>query len=94
MTATSANQQSVESLPVYRVTRTGLNKGEAEGLAKAFGVPVGKMTLRDGVVTYVDRERYLKVPMNDIDDADEAEMLRAMSAAAPEHALAPAKNRL
>jgi hypothetical protein len=82
MTATKSNLHSVESLPVYRVTRTGLNKGEVDGLAKAFGVPVSKMTLRDGVVSYVDRERYLKVPMNDIGDTEEAEMLRAMSAAA------------
>jgi hypothetical protein len=39
MTATKSNLHSVESLPVYRVTRTGLNKGEVDGLAKAFGGP-------------------------------------------------------
>ncbi len=82
MTVTNATQRSVESLPVYRVTRTGFDEGQATRLAEAFGVPAGKIALRDGVVSYVDPHRYLRVPMTDVSDPDDAEMLRGMSAAA------------
>ncbi len=82
MTAESSTERSVEHLPAYRVTRAGFDERQASRLAEAFGVPTGKIALRDGVVSYIDPHRYLRVPMTDVSDAHDAEMLRAMSAAA------------
>lgn len=80
-TGTTAEQQA-ETLPVYEVTRTGLDEAQLGRLARAFGIPADEMVLRDGVVSYVDRGNYLGIPTMEVADADVADKLRAMSATA------------
>jgi hypothetical protein len=82
VTEKNATERSVESLPAYRVTRSGFDERQAKRLAEAFRVRASKVVLRDGVVSYIDPQRYLKVPLTEVTDPNDAEKLRAMSAAA------------
>jgi hypothetical protein len=81
MSTETYTEQDTETLPVYEVTRTGLDQAQAARLAEAFGIPAAELVLRDGVVSYVDRDSYLSVPTTEVGDADLVERLRAMSAA-------------
>src|ERR1017187_6067560 len=79
MTKTKATAQAGETLPVYEVTRTGLDEAQAKKLAEAFVIPADQIVLRDGVVTYVDRAGYLNIPTTEVSDPDIAQKLRGMS---------------
>ena len=57
-------------LPVYEVTRTGIEEHEARKLAKELKIPVEKLVLKDGVVSFVDPEKYLAVPIVRVEDAE------------------------
>jgi hypothetical protein len=79
MSTEKTTDPPVETLPVYEVTRMGLDETHTRKLAEAFGIPVDEMILHDGVVSYVDRAGYLSVPTLDVSDPDITERLRAMS---------------
>jgi Family of unknown function (DUF6345) len=80
MDTRKTSEQLAETLPVYEVTRTGLDEAKAKKLAKAFGIHPDEIVLRDGVVSYVDRAGYLALPTKEVRDTDIAEKLRVMSA--------------
>src|ERR1700727_159621 len=80
-TGTTTGRQA-ETLPVFEVTRTGLDEAQARSLATAFGIPEHELVVRDGVASYVDRDGYLGLPSTELEDADVAEKLRGMSATA------------
>jgi hypothetical protein len=82
MSTGTTTRLQAETLPVYEVTRTGLDEAQARRLATAFGIPEHELAVRDGVVSYVDRDRYLGLPSTELEDADVAEKLRGMSATA------------
>jgi len=79
MSTRKATEEPGETLPVYEVTRTGLDEAQARKLAEAFGIPANQILLRDGVVTFIDPAGYLKVPTTDVVDPDVLERLRAMN---------------
>ena len=51
-----------DRLPVYRVVTTGVTDAEAHHLADALKIPGSEAILRDGEMTFFDRDRYLAVP--------------------------------
>jgi hypothetical protein len=73
MNTEKTTEHPVETLPIFEVTRTGLDKAEARKLAEAFGIPADEMILRDGVVYYIDRAGYLSIPTKEVSDPDIAE---------------------
>ena len=79
MSTKKATEEPGETLPVYEVTRTGLDEAQARKLAEAFGFPADQILLRDGVVTFIDPAGYLKVPTTEVVDPDVVERLRAMN---------------
>ena len=54
-------------LPVYRVVRTGIQESEARQLAEKLRIPAKELVWRDGVASFVDRDKYLAVPTVAID---------------------------
>ena len=80
MSTRQTSDERAETLPVYEVTRTGLDEAQARSLAKAYGIPAEELILRDGVVSYIDRAGFLNIPTTEVDDEDVVEKLRAMCA--------------
>jgi hypothetical protein len=67
---------SPTDLPIYEVTSTGIEETHAHKLAKAFNIPVKKVCLRDGMVSFVDPVNYLAVPTVPVDDPEIIDPLR------------------
>jgi hypothetical protein len=81
MNAETADGQ-FETLPVYEVTRSGVDEGRAAELAKAFGIVRDELLVRDGVASFVDRAGYLAIPTTELADPEIAERMRAVNAVA------------
>jgi hypothetical protein len=57
-------------LPVYRVATTGIRESEAHRLADALKIPATGLRWLDGEASFVDRHKYLAVPMVRVEDRD------------------------
>ncbi|MGA2592311.1 MAG: DUF6345 domain-containing protein [Bryobacteraceae bacterium] len=67
----SGNEPCAEPcLPVYEVTRTGIEEKQARKLAEALKIPVERMFLRDGMALFIDPANYLAIPTVPIADPE------------------------
>ena len=57
-------------LPVYQITRTGIDEKQAKKLAEALKIPTKGLRWLDGEASFVDRDKYLAVPSVRIEDPD------------------------
>ncbi|MGD0331005.1 MAG: DUF6345 domain-containing protein [Nitrososphaeria archaeon] len=62
MTARNTASESEELLPVYEITRTGIDDVQATKLAEALRIPREKIVVQNGAVSFVDSANHLSVP--------------------------------
>lgn len=73
-----AGQDTPASLPVYEVTKAGPSDSDLAALGRQFNIPRKSLVNTEGVVSFLDKGKYLAVPTVPIPDADvkEADLLR------------------
>jgi Family of unknown function (DUF6345) len=61
-------EPTVTDLPVWEVVSTGIEEKDAMKLAEALDIPIEKIVLRDGVVSFIDPIKYLSIPTVPVND--------------------------
>ncbi len=71
------NRPAPGTLPVYEVTQSGANDSQVKGLAENFKIPRARLSVRTGMVSFIDTNQYLAIPSQTVTDPASLKQLRA-----------------